>query len=202
MSGKRMRPAARLPPPFVYRSGMKRGETDLDRRTQRTRGAVKDAFIRLMFGGRYDRISTAALIAEAGIGKSTFYEHYRSKDDVLVAVIDPLFIPLAEAAVGRGGLIPLRTMLDHIWEQRSLGRALFEGAPMVRLQRKLAEMIEMRLDEASVAQTVPHALTARAAAAAQLTALRAWLTGEVACPSADLATWLMLQGRASKHLVP
>ena len=168
----------------------------------RTRSAVQDAFIRLMFGGRYDRISTAALIAEAGIGKSTFYEHYRSKDDVLVAVIDPLFIPLAEAAVGRGGLIALNTMLDHIWEQRSLGRALFEGPPMVRLQRKLAEMIETRLKETSVAQAVPHALTARATAAAQLTALRVWLTGEVACPSHDLATWLMLHGRASKHLVP
>ena len=172
---------------------MTRGETDLDRRTLRTRTAVQDAFIRLIFGGRYDRISTAALIAEAGIGKSTFYEHYRSKDDVLVAVIDPLFVPLAEAAVGRGGLIPLRAMLDHIWEQRALGRALFEGTPMVRLQRKLAEMIETRLDEASVAQCVPHALMARAAAAAQLTALRAWLTGEVACPSHDLASWLVLR---------
>ncbi len=175
---------------------------DLDRRTRRTRTAVQEAFIRLMFSGRYDRISTAALIAEAGIGKSTFYEHYRSKDDVLVAVIDPLFIPLAEAAVGRGGLIPLRLMLDHIWEQRALGRALFEGAPLVRLQRKLAGMIEERLEAKSTVQGVPHGLTARAGAAALLTALRAWLRGEVACSSHDLATCLMLHGRALKQSVP
>jgi AcrR family transcriptional regulator len=193
---------ARLAPPFSYRVSMTRGETDPDRRTLRTRTAVQDAFIRLMFGGRYDRISTAAVIAEAGIGKSTFYEHYRSKDDVLVAVIDPLFIPLAEAAVGRGGLIPLRAMLDHIWEQRALGRALFEGAPLVRLQRKLAGMIETRLETTSIVQGVPHGLTARAEAAAQLTALRAWLTGEVACSSHDLATWLMLHGRALKPTLP
>ncbi len=193
---------ARLAPRFGYRTDMTRAETDLDRRTLRTRTAVQDAFIRLMFGGRYDRISTAALIAEAGIGKSTFYEHYRSKDDVLVAVIDPLFIPLAEAAVGRGGLIPLRAILDHIWEQRALGRALFEGATLVRLQRKLAGMIEERLEATSTVQGVPHGLTARAGAAAQLTALRAWLTGEVACSSHDLATWLMLHGRALKPSVP
>jgi len=181
---------------------MARDETDPDRRTRRTRAVVQDALIRRMFSGRYDRITTAALIKEADIGKSTFYEHYRSKDDVLLAVIDPLFTPLAEAAVGRGGLIPLRTILDHIWEQRALGRALFEGAPMVRLQRKLAGMIEERLDEASAAQAVPHALVARALAAAQLTALRAWMTGEVSCPSNDLAAWLMVHGRASRPVAP
>lgn len=187
---------------MVYRPVMGQDENDLDRRTRRTRAAVQDAFIRLMFSGRYDRISAAALIAEAGIGKSTFYEHFRNKEDVLVAAIDPLFVPLAEAAVGRGGLIPLRAMLDHIWEQRALWRVLFDGGPLVRLQRKLAGMIEARLEETSTASTVPHGLSARASAAAQLTAIRAWVTGEVSCPSVDLATWLMQQGRTSKTLTP
>lgn len=162
----------------------------LDRRSSRTRNAVQEAFLRLLFNGRYDRIRTADLIAEAGIGKSTFYEHFRNKDDVLVAVIDPLFIPLAEAAVGRGSRVQLRAMLDHVWEQRALARILFEGAPRVRLQRKLSQMIEARL----IGQppgAVPPALTAHAAAASQLTVLKIWLVGEVSCPSQNLADHLM-----------
>ena len=45
-----------------------------DRRTQRTRAAVLGAFTEL-FLSRRRRIRAADLIAEAGVGRSTFYEH-------------------------------------------------------------------------------------------------------------------------------
>jgi AcrR family transcriptional regulator len=167
-----------------YRSFMTQDAAqETDRRIRRTRASISDAFVRLMFSRRYDMIRTADVITEAGVGRSTFYEHFRNKDDVLVAVIDPLFIPLAEAAAGRGDVWRLQAMLEHLWEQRSLGRMLFAPALLDKLQRKLAAMIGARL----VQGDAPTALIATGLAAGQLAMLRQWMTGEAPCPAEDLA---------------
>lgn len=166
-----------------YRGGMTHDAQETDRRIRRTRAAISEAFIRLMFSRRYDAIRTADLIAEAGVGRSTFYEHFRNKDEVLVAVIDPLFAPLADAAVGRGDIYRLEAILAHLWEQRSLGRMLFASGLLDKLQRKLAAMIAERME----AGEGPTALIAAGAAAGQLAMLKHWMTGEVSCPTADLA---------------
>lgn len=166
---------------------------DLDRRTQRTRKAVFDALIRLIFAQRYGTIRTADLIEAAGIGRSTFYEHFRSKDDVLVAVIDPIFMPLAIAAAGRGSRAALRATLEHIWEQRAFARALFEPPLLGKLQRKLAGMTEARLPV--IADGAPAALVAMGAAAGQLAMLRMWLAGEVSCSADVLAQAFLTAAR-------
>ena len=101
---------------------MTQAAEDLDRRSQRTRKAVFDAFTRLIFSRRYGAIRTSDLIEEAGVGRSTFYEHFRNKDDVMVWAIDPIFAPLAEAAAGKASPPRLRFVVDHLWERRALAR--------------------------------------------------------------------------------
>lgn len=162
----------------------------LDRRTQRTRKAISDAFLGLLFSRRYGAIRTADVIDAAGIGRSTFYEHFRNKDDVLVAIIEPLFAPLADAATGRGQLGSVQFMLDHVWEQRAAARLLFEPPLGAKLQRKLAAMIEARLPGADGA-SAPAPLVAMGMAAGMLAMLRMWLVGEVACSSEVLARRLV-----------
>ncbi len=159
---------------------------DLDRRSQRTRRAVFDAFTRLIFSRRYSAIRTADLIEEAGVGRSTFYEHFRNKDDVLVWAIDPIFAPLADAGAGRPSLPRLRFVLDHLWERRALARVLFEPPLSPKMHRKLAAMIEARLGE-GVDIGIPPTMAAAATAAAQLALLRVWLCGEAACEPEALA---------------
>jgi AcrR family transcriptional regulator len=162
----------------------------LDRRTQRTRKAISDAFLGLLFSRRYGAIRTADVIEAAGIGRSTFYEHFRNKDEVLVAVIEPLFNPLADAATGRGNLGSVQFMLDHVWEQRAAARLLFEPPLALKLQRKLAAMIEARLPEAE-AGSPPASLVAMGSAAGVLAMLRMWLVGEAACSPEALARQLV-----------
>jgi AcrR family transcriptional regulator len=164
---------------------------DLDRRTQRTRKAISDAFVGLIFAKRYGAIRTAEIIEAAGVGRSTFYEHFRNKDEVLVAVIEPLFAPLADAAAGRGNLAALRLVLDHLWEQRAAGRLLFEPPLAAKLQRKLAAMIEVRSTSAGGTGGPPASLIATGAAASRLAMLRMWLVGEASCPSELLARQLL-----------
>lgn len=50
--------------------------TQGDGRRQRTRQAITDALIRLMSDQRYSAIRTTDLIQAAGVGRSTFYEHF------------------------------------------------------------------------------------------------------------------------------
>lgn len=173
----------------VYPVGMEQAERELDRRTTRTRKAICDALTRLIFTRRYTSIRTAELIAEADVGRSTFYEHFRSKDDVLIAVIDPIFAPLAQAATGQGSDASLTFTLEHLWEQRGMARMLFEPGLLSKLQRKLAGMIEARMP-VQAEDHAPNAMVAMGVATGQLAILRVWLTGEVACPARTLARHL------------
>jgi len=158
-----------------------------DRRKDRTRQAILEAMRRLVFTRRYGAIRTGDLIEAAGVGRSTFYEHFRSKDEVLVALIDPLFSPLADAAAGRGNVYALEAVLKHLWDQRAPARHLFEPPLGPRLTRKLAEMIAQRVTGATA---VPAGLAATGAAAGTLATLRAWLAGEEPCVAAHLARHL------------
>lgn len=172
-----------------YRGGMTKGATrPPDRRIQRTQRAIFDALRHLLFERRYDAIRTADLIDAAGIGRSTFYEHFRSKDEVLVAMIDPVFVPMADALTGRGSREDLVRVLDHIWEQRAAARAMFEPPLLDRLQRKLAALILARMP--TTPGSLPVIAFATGAACAHLAVLRMWLTGEISMSPAKLADGL------------
>ncbi|MGN2635176.1 TetR/AcrR family transcriptional regulator [Nocardia takedensis] len=57
---------------------------DTDRRVRRTRNLLNRALIELMLERGYDRISVADILERADIGRSTFYAHFRDKDDLLL----------------------------------------------------------------------------------------------------------------------
>jgi AcrR family transcriptional regulator len=165
-------------------------EANLDPRARATRDAILRAFVQLVLDRRYDAIRTADLIAGSGVGRSTFYEHFRSKDEVLLAAIEPLFLPLASAAAGRASKAQLRAMLDHFWQQRALGRVILDSRAGPKLQRKLAAMIEARLDD-NRRDGVPPAMLATCIAAGQLAMLRMWIGGEASCSSDALARQIL-----------
>jgi len=54
-----------------------------DRRSQRTQQALMDALISLLAVKSYDEISINDLVDCANVGRSTFYAHYQTKDDLL-----------------------------------------------------------------------------------------------------------------------
>lgn len=55
-----------------------------DRRVRRTRDALHRALIELMIERGYERVTVSDIIARADVGRSTFYAHYRDKDDLLL----------------------------------------------------------------------------------------------------------------------
>lgn len=141
------------------------------------RAAIVDAFIALALQRRDDAVRVSDLIVRAGVGKSTFYEHFRGKDEVLVEAMQPVLLALATAASGRAARSYVRDMVSHLWERRSIGRPLLNSRTAPILQRRLAATIRPHADRADFTQGAAHIL-ATGIAAAQLAMLRCWLAGE------------------------
>ena len=63
----------------------------MDRRARRSRRAIFSAFEELLAEKRYSQITVGDIIERADVGRSTFYAHFETKDDLLRATCDELF---------------------------------------------------------------------------------------------------------------
>ena len=127
------------------------GIPGIDRRIRRTRAALQHAFIDLIHLKGYDAITIEQICETANVGRSTFYAHYRSKEDLKRSGIDDhlrdlLFERKAAAErVGAGEISPTLVIFEHAWEQRQLYRALVGGRGATiaidAIKRTLSEML-------------------------------------------------------------
>lgn len=65
-----------------------------ERQAMRSRDAVKAAFGELLREKGYGDVSVGAIASRANVGRSTFYRHFESKADVLVALHEDIFSDL------------------------------------------------------------------------------------------------------------
>lgn len=105
----------------------KRAPTDV--RIQRTRALLHEALASLVRERAYDRITVAHILARAKVSRSTFYIHFRDKDDLLTSSMrDLLFgvLPAGSAAAADAAermaafSLPL---LTHIQQHRRSAKA-------------------------------------------------------------------------------
>lgn len=59
-----------------------------DLRVRRTRGRLSDALVELMLEKSIDQATVQEVLDRARVGRSTFYLHYRDKDDLLLCVLE------------------------------------------------------------------------------------------------------------------
>lgn len=162
-------------------------------RAGRTRNAIIEAFNRLVLERRMRRIEAGDVVAEAGIGRSTFYDHFSSAEQLRLEAFARPLAALADAAAGRGDPKAVERLLDHLWEYRAGAREFLSGRAGDRTQRLLAGLVEQRLGgELSLAPK----LVARQLADAALSPVRAWLLGEAPATPAALARSLCTSGAA------
>jgi AcrR family transcriptional regulator len=109
-----------------------------DRRVRRTQDLLRRALLSLIQEKGYDRITVQDILDRADIGRSTFYAHYRDKDDLLRAGFQDIRAALAaerDGADRRPGskaelLEPMLAVFDHVGRHRQFwGRCRARGEP-------------------------------------------------------------------------
>lgn len=95
----------------------------IDKRIARTRALLSQALLDLGAEQGVDAIDVGDLIEAAGIGRSTFYAHYTSKQDFLVAafvnMLDGMERLAASREPERQDLLPSRYIFAHVEEARA-----------------------------------------------------------------------------------
>jgi AcrR family transcriptional regulator len=163
-----------------------------DRRIARTRAALIGAFNHLVLHRRQRRIRVADIVAQAKVGRSTFYEHYSSADEVMLEALRHPMAALADAASGRGELSAVTALLAHFWENRARARETVVGQLGDRVTRLLASMIEDRLGDRLL--TIPRRLASLQLAEAALAPIRGWVQAEAPCTPEALADAIVRGG--------
>jgi AcrR family transcriptional regulator len=115
-----------------------------DRRVRRTRQLLVDALLALIVERGYEALSVQEVLDRADVGRSTFYAHFRDKDDLLQAAFGRLRTVLALPAAGETppDLATLSLALfRHTDGQRTLYQAMVGRPSGARLTRFLHELL-------------------------------------------------------------
>lgn len=167
------------------------------RRSDQTRRKIMGAFTGLVFAEGFENVSIGAVIAAAGVARSTFYEHFTGKEDVLRACLTRMFATVADCVSADEPPEELNRVLHHLWSNRRLTDGVFSGHARTVLARNQADLVEMRLRGLGNGMAMPSRLVAIQIAEAQLALIESWMRGRAPCPTGQLATGLHLSSRGA-----
>jgi AcrR family transcriptional regulator len=147
-----------------------------DRRVVRNRGAILKAMVELVGEKRWAEITVNDIVGRADVARSTFYKHFCSKEDVLLASMQPMLRILARRGDTLSWRADLDRLLGHYWASRSLARAVFGGERASVVERKLRE--ESLKNIGSDESVAVRQMIAIRMAAGRIAIIREWVKGE------------------------
>jgi AcrR family transcriptional regulator len=160
------------------------------------------AFNSLVLSRGYEGLMPADIAEAAGVARSTLYEHFRGKEDMLRHSLLPILEPLAGCVVSPEVSPRLEFTLEHIRGSRRMARGLLNGRARTVAARTLAQLIEVRLAQVPACRSsAPRTLKAAYLASGILGVLDEWLSGRECCPVPVLARDLQASTHAAATAV-
>lgn len=157
-----------------------------DARVKRTHDQLGYALIELIQEKPINDVTVQDVLDRSGVGRSTFYLHYRDKDDLLVSQLEMFLEHMSTVLTKRkdksNRVAPVTEMFEHIGNENKLYRVLSDSGHLKEFfdlaEGCFARGIEQRLIESGRFAKIPQReLGARAAAlsGSLLSLLRWWL---------------------------
>lgn len=132
----------------------------VDRRVSRTRRRLKDALFSLILEKGYDSVTIEEITERADLGRTTFYLHYKDKEDLLRESIDAITQELLEQVAidhspdvraGKDGdanstpLMPVLIVFEHSAENADLYRIVLRGEGAWQANERLRNIISIAI---------------------------------------------------------
>ena len=164
--------------------------TKTDRRVQRTRERLQKALIELISERGYDAITIQDIVDRANVGRTTFYLHYSSKDELFMSCheaivsefhIGPLHPLSREELLSPEAPPGMTSAYRHLEDARALLYSIFQGKDSLLILRRIrdwsAQEIEasLRAAFAEADSTIPFDVLANYLAGAQIALVQWWL---------------------------
>jgi AcrR family transcriptional regulator len=140
------------------------------------------------------------ILQRSGVGRTTFYSHFRSKEDVLHSTYEGIFgvhkEQLRQDTSAKPRLFPVSEFLEHLAGARPVMVAFRKAGLADDMRTQFigysADIIECRIRELNLSTTVQPRLAARMLAAALIESMEWWFDHEsIAAAEIDTAFHMM-----------
>lgn len=185
---------------FVHERGSRMALNRHDRRSQRTQQALIEALLALLAEKHYDEISIYEIVDRANVGRSTFYAHYQSKDELLKSgferalnlLIDHVRVDVSNQEVQ----LDTTPLFRHAQGHYDLFRTLAWGSGLQVItgdgHEALSAKLQERLAQAFAARSepsIPLPIVACSLAGTLLILLKWWLDHKMPYPPERMDTF-------------
>ncbi len=99
-----------------------KNEIVIDRRIQKTKKALTEALIQLILEKGYEKVTIQDIIDKANVGRSTFYIHYESKEQLLLDGHNNLNVEMFSIEVENQ--LSFENLFTHIVQNHQLAKAM------------------------------------------------------------------------------
>jgi AcrR family transcriptional regulator len=117
-----------------------------DRRVLRTRRSLKDALLALILEKGYDSVTIEEITERADLGRTTFYLHYKDKEELLLESISELVDDLVKQT--RDSTVePILLSFYHARDNADLYRIILRGEGAFKAIERLRKIVAQTIDE-------------------------------------------------------
>jgi len=185
-----------------------------DRRARRTRKLLREALFALILEKGYDAVTIEDITRRADLGRTTFYLHYRDKEDLLLQSIEETADQLAGQVANlyeeinrteldqppsdpSATVSPLLFVFQHAAENADIYRIILRGEGAYQVTRRIREIASryaleflsthFQVNRAKAALAIPNEVIANYFVGSLLGILTWWLESGMPYPPQDIA---------------
>lgn len=144
----------------------------MDKRVIKTKKDIKDSFLKILESKNYNDITIQDILNDSKVARSTFYQHFDSKEDILQSITEDIFEHINSSSLEKENNHDFSNkedfkdiflhMLTHFYEDRNVLKAVFDnesyGIFLKLLHHLMIDLINKYKDSIIASNEIPESL--------------------------------------------